>query len=111
MTNPLLILAQVDRGGRGLPEALNNFFSSPLGEIVGYFLDLVALGLIGLGVWQILKALKANNPAADMLKKATWPFLGVPLVLSLSWTTNVNGIFERLIKAVFDSVTVLIPGL
>lgn len=111
MTDPLLILAQVNRGGRGLQESLNNFFTSPLGQIVGHFLDLVALGLIGLGLWLILKALKAPNPASEILKKALWPFLGVPLVLSLSWTTSVNGIFESLIKAFFDSVALLIPGL
>ena len=112
MTEQHSILAQqVNRGGRGLTEALNEFFSSPLGEIVGYFLDLVALFLIGLGLWLILKALKAPNPASEILKKALWPFLGVPLVLSLSWTTSVNGIFESLIKAFFDSVSTLVPGL
>lgn len=111
MTDPHLILAQVNRGGRGLQEALNNFFASPLGQIAGYVLDLVALGLVAYGVLQILKALKSNNPGAEILKKGTWPFLGVALVLQLNWTTSVNTIFGKIIKALFDSVTLLIPGL
>ena len=111
MTEPHSILAQVDRGGRGLTEALNQFFASPLGLIAGYVLDLVALGLVGYGVWQILKALKATNPGAEIIKKALWPFLGVALVLQLNWTVSVNTIFGRIIKAVIDSVTKLVPGL
>ena len=111
MTRPTFTFAQVTRSSTGLEAALNNFFESPIGGIVDSVLDLVALGVVGYGVWMILKAVKSPNPGAEMVKKALWPFVAATLLLKLDWTVSLIGLLTKVITTVIDSVGGLIPGL
>lgn len=111
MTNSTHTLAQITRGSTGLKDALDRFFKSDIGKIIDSMLDLAALGMVGFGVWMILKAVKSPNPGAEMVKKALWPFVAATLLLKLDWTVDLIGLLTTVIKTVIDSVGGLIPGL
>ena len=111
MINSTHTFAQVTRSSTGLEAALNKFFASPIGGVIDSVLDLVALGVVGFGVWMILKAVKSPNPGAEMVKKALWPFVAAALLLKLDWTVSLIGLVTKAITTVIDSVGGLIPGL
>ena len=111
MANSTFTFAQVTRGSTGVEDALNKFFASPIGGVIDSVLDLVALGVVGFGVWMILKAVKSPNPGAEMAKKALWPFVAAALLLKLDWTVGLIGLITKAITTVIESVGVLIPGL
>ena len=111
MTNSTHTFAQITRSSPGLEDTLNNFFVSGIGKIVDQLLDVVALCVVGYGVWMIMKAVKSSNPGAEMVKKALWPFVTATLLLKLDWTVDLIGVLTKVITAAIDSIEKLIPGL
>ena len=111
MAKSTFTFAQITRSSKGLEDTLNKFFASPIGGIADSVLDVVALGMAGLGVAMILKAVKSANPGAEIVKKGLWPFVAAALLLKLDWTVSLIGLLTKAITAVIDSVGGLIPGL
>lgn len=109
MTNPTLILAQ--SRDTSIADALDNFFESPIGVVVGNVLDVVAVFLAFYGLWMIIKAVKSPNPGAEIAKKGLWPFVAGALVLKLNWTTALIGMIQNAVSKAFESVVNLFPGL